>query len=102
MFYLDRLTNKSTLISKDVDLHQGFLTSSHPSLDISLYEIDYGGTSLAGDWQLSKNINKYRNILSDWDVVTNSDIILAQTINKTNNFIFKQVFNCCFFSGTFF
>ena len=93
LYYLDRITKKSNLISKDADLRQAFHTSSNPYLDISLNVIDYGSAlaNLSGEWQLSKNINKYRNILSEWDVVTNSDIILAQTINKTNNFIFKQV-----------
>lgn len=93
LYYLDRLTKKSNLISRDADLQQAFLSSSRPFLDISLNVIDYGNAlaNLTGEWQLSKNINKYRNILSEWDVVTNSDIILAQTINKTNNFIFKQV-----------
>lgn len=93
LFYLDRTINKKQLISKESDLHQAFLTSSHPCLEISLNVIDYSNpmTNLANEWQLSKNFNKYRNILSEWDIVTNSDIILAQTINKTNNFIFKQL-----------
>ena len=33
----------------------------------------------------------YRNILSDWDVVTSSDVILAQTLSATNTFLAKQI-----------
>lgn len=31
------------------------------------------------------------SLLADWDVVTNSDVILAQTLNATNTFLAKQI-----------
>lgn len=39
---------------------------------------------------VSSRLLKYK-VLSEWDIVTSSDIILAQTMTKTNSFILNQI-----------
>lgn len=56
-------------------------------LEIRLDPVDY--SLMPNEASLARH--SPNGLLADWDVVTCSDIILAQTLAKTNNFILQQV-----------
>ena len=66
------------------------MIASRPHLNIKMDIIHYPQV-IACESNGTKTSDAASTVLAEWDVVTSSDVILAQTFTKTNNFIFQQV-----------
>ncbi|KPM06185.1 TBC1 domain containing protein 3, partial [Sarcoptes scabiei] len=105
LYYFDHLGSKFFRIDNDQDLKQAscWSVADHSNLHLIVDLLDYTGSILKMNCEQnpSRNIHEDNSdstnqsinprMLADWDIVTSSEIILAQAFNKTNKFIANQI-----------